>query len=399
MRVTTLAIIAMLLHGSVCEGSGPFGDVCPKVCVEDGTFVIYHKEDKPLGTRYEFHKTVISPAGKVLVERAPASYPGASERKEASCGYAEGIEVVVGDRKYDFCDGSAENSRKPFVTLIEGKKKSRIDLPWGKTQIQRMEDATVSGSELVLLAEKKTPDHRRGKGIHTLKNHLADFFLYRFQMGKDAAPTSKALDAGCEKCSFVTSSNFVSRPPKYYLCWQVGYVNERELKFTTWNAKENTVRTTTIGADVDGDVELSMARIDDNLLIAHDDGGNINYILLGIDGHRVLKRGKVKRDWSRVQTPRKYLAGIQHEIRKNLAIPAIITDEDRKKLEAVIVLRIFGNGKIKSIEMEKSSGNAIFDEAVIGAVKRAAPFAKPPEAMAYKLETQGIGMIFNADDL
>ncbi len=72
-----------------------------------------------------------------------------------------------------------------------------------------------------------------------------------------------------------------------------------------------------------------------------------------------------------------YSAGIKQAITRYWQLP-----ETRiAGLETVIVVMVQKNGRVSSLHIEKKSGNALFDEAAVRAVRRAEPLAPFPEAI------------------
>jgi protein TonB len=46
------------------------------------------------------------------------------------------------------------------------------------------------------------------------------------------------------------------------------------------------------------------------------------------------------------------------------------------------------------VSITKGSGNELFDSAVLGAVKKAAPFSAPPEHLRDALKKSGVPLVF-----
>jgi TonB family protein len=69
----------------------------------------------------------------------------------------------------------------------------------------------------------------------------------------------------------------------------------------------------------------------------------------------------------------------------------------QKNLEAIIGIRISPNGQIEDIQFEKKSGNPIFDESVLRAIKKANPL--PPLPPGFEGERFDVGVRFTPSDL
>jgi protein TonB len=57
-------------------------------------------------------------------------------------------------------------------------------------------------------------------------------------------------------------------------------------------------------------------------------------------------------------------------------------------------LRIGPAGELLDVSLTRPSGNELFDSAVIGAVKKAAPFSPPPEHLRDSLKKAGVAFVF-----
>ncbi|MBN1256051.1 MAG: cell envelope integrity protein TolA [Deltaproteobacteria bacterium] len=73
---------------------------------------------------------------------------------------------------------------------------------------------------------------------------------------------------------------------------------------------------------------------------------------------------------------------VQDRVKSFWAIPDTLSGEG---LNAVIIIEIGKNGELLKTEFEKYSGNDVFDQAVIRAIKKAAPFEPPPGSVPLKI--------------
>jgi protein TonB len=90
-----------------------------------------------------------------------------------------------------------------------------------------------------------------------------------------------------------------------------------------------------------------------------------------------------------------YMTKIYTKVKSKYSLPDQIPESERWGLKATVIMRLKPTGEIKSIELEQSSGNKLFDEATMKAVRTAAPFGAPPEELADRYETEGIGIEFD----
>ncbi len=81
-----------------------------------------------------------------------------------------------------------------------------------------------------------------------------------------------------------------------------------------------------------------------------------------------------------------YLSQLQERIRSFWVIPEGLLREDVK---AIIRVRIDPQGRLLSAELEKSSGDKVFDRSALQAVKKAEPFPPPPGG-----QTMEVGLVF-----
>ncbi len=92
-----------------------------------------------------------------------------------------------------------------------------------------------------------------------------------------------------------------------------------------------------------------------------------------------------------------YYTLVYRQVKQNYVVPGIIPERERLFLNATLVIRLDAGGKlIGEPEFEKRSGNDLFDSAVLGAIKKSAPFPPPPAQLADAYRKDGIGMIFSA---
>lgn len=81
-----------------------------------------------------------------------------------------------------------------------------------------------------------------------------------------------------------------------------------------------------------------------------------------------------------------YLSQLQERIRSFWVIPEGLLREDVK---AIIRVRIDPQGRLLSAELERSSGDKVFDRSALQAVKKAEPFPPPPGG-----QTMEVGLVF-----
>jgi protein TonB len=97
---------------------------------------------------------------------------------------------------------------------------------------------------------------------------------------------------------------------------------------------------------------------------------------------------------SAVQEGERYYGLLQAVVKRNYDVSETIPEAERRTLRAQLSLKIGATGELVDVKLTKPSGNDLFDAAVMNAVKRAAPFAPPPPALADALKKQGVALSF-----
>lgn len=97
---------------------------------------------------------------------------------------------------------------------------------------------------------------------------------------------------------------------------------------------------------------------------------------------------------SAVQEGERYFGLLKAVVRRNYDVSNTIDETERIRLRANAVLRIGEGGELIDVSLSKPSGNELFDSAVLGAVKKAAPFTAPPENLRAALKKDGVELVF-----
>jgi TonB family protein len=102
---------------------------------------------------------------------------------------------------------------------------------------------------------------------------------------------------------------------------------------------------------------------------------------------------------SAVQEGERYYGALKGQVRRYFLVSQTIPDQERIRLRANVLFRIGRSGELIESRLQKSSGNPLFDAAVLSAVKKAAPFAPPPPHLLDSLRTKGVLMEFTPNEL
>ena len=89
-----------------------------------------------------------------------------------------------------------------------------------------------------------------------------------------------------------------------------------------------------------------------------------------------------------------YYARLRSQITRFYDVSETIPESERIRLTAQVALFITPAGQLDRARLAKSSGNDLFDTAVLGAVKRAAPFSPPPTHLRDPLQKYGVVLMF-----
>ena len=89
-----------------------------------------------------------------------------------------------------------------------------------------------------------------------------------------------------------------------------------------------------------------------------------------------------------------YYARLRSQITRFYDVSETIPESERIRLTAQVALFITPAGELDRARLAKSSGNDLFDTAVLGAVKRAAPFSPPPSHLRDALQKYGVVLMF-----
>jgi len=94
-----------------------------------------------------------------------------------------------------------------------------------------------------------------------------------------------------------------------------------------------------------------------------------------------------------------YLTKVYKAVKKQYEVPELIPAKERMFLRADVILTIDAGGGIKELRLAKASGNELYDNAVVGAIRRAAPFPAPPAELADVYSGDGIQIPFRASKM
>lgn len=88
-----------------------------------------------------------------------------------------------------------------------------------------------------------------------------------------------------------------------------------------------------------------------------------------------------------------YLALVERSLRESYVLPATLSDADRVRLQATVVLYIEPDGRVARFAFEKRSGSPAFDDALERAI-RAARLPPPPAELRGRYRSEGLGVVY-----
>lgn len=97
---------------------------------------------------------------------------------------------------------------------------------------------------------------------------------------------------------------------------------------------------------------------------------------------------------SAIQEGERYYGLLNSVVKRNYDVSSTIDEAERRRLRAEVAIRIGPGGELLDVNLQKPSGNELFDSAVLGAVKKAAPFAPPPQHLRDALKKNGVAFVF-----
>jgi TonB family protein len=90
----------------------------------------------------------------------------------------------------------------------------------------------------------------------------------------------------------------------------------------------------------------------------------------------------------------RYWGLVSAQIHRNYDVSDTIPDQERVHLRAQVLLFIGRAGEILRAQLVQSSGNELFDNAVLTAARKAGPFAPPPDHLRSMLRDSGVRLEF-----
>lgn len=104
--------------------------------------------------------------------------------------------------------------------------------------------------------------------------------------------------------------------------------------------------------------------------------------------------GDVRGDSAKQEGDR-YSGLIHARVKDFYDVSQTIPETERMYLKANVFMRVARNGSISDVKLTKSSGNDLFDAAVLAAVKKASPLPPPPAEVGDEFQKDGVVLTFS----
>lgn len=90
----------------------------------------------------------------------------------------------------------------------------------------------------------------------------------------------------------------------------------------------------------------------------------------------------------------RYYGLINRDVKRYYDVSHTIPDRERVGLKADVLIKVSPAGAVEQVKLVTGSGNELFDNAVLAAVKKAAPFPAPPAHLRDTLHREGVVLRF-----
>ena len=111
---------------------------------------------------------------------------------------------------------------------------------------------------------------------------------------------------------------------------------------------------------------------------------------------RGSKQGTVS-DFTMQTIGMQYATDIDGRIRPNWSVPTVIPEDLRAALTASVVVYIGPDGRVIKIEVSHRSGNQLFDDSLLKAIKLSSPLPAPPPELRQQVGHDGFEITFRGN--
>ena len=111
---------------------------------------------------------------------------------------------------------------------------------------------------------------------------------------------------------------------------------------------------------------------------------------------RGSKQGTVS-DFTMQTIGMQYATDLDTRIRPNWSVPTVIPEDLRAALSAAVVVYIGADGRVVKLEVSQRSGNQLFDDSLIKAIKLSSPLPAPPPELRQQVGHDGFEITFRGN--
>lgn len=111
---------------------------------------------------------------------------------------------------------------------------------------------------------------------------------------------------------------------------------------------------------------------------------------------RGSKQGTVS-DFTMQTIGMQYATDLDGRIRPNWSVPTVIPEDLRAALSAAVVVYIGADGRVIKLEISQRSGNQLFDDSLIKAIKMSSPLPAPPPELRQQVGHDGFEITFRGN--
>lgn len=105
------------------------------------------------------------------------------------------------------------------------------------------------------------------------------------------------------------------------------------------------------------------------------------------------KAGTVS-DFTKQMVGMQWASDVHDRVWRNLTVPSVIAESERARLKTTVTLYVAPSGAVLKKALQSSSGNELFDKAVLRAIEASAPLPAPPAEIRGQLQSDGVDLEF-----
>jgi len=278
LGLTVLLIFSISQIGTAHQD--PAGDVHPIVKVDGKHFVLYfsnnnerkieYNKDRTLKPYLNYYKTTILPNGKTINRRVKIEEVQ-EELPNCELSYEDrGYSIKDNEEWLIFPRAIPVYNKKPFMVRLNNCEREKVTFPWGEAKVDGINGVIKSNDAIIFLVTLEREDRNFERPN--------PFYFYKFKEDSKTNPESmKVGNPDRQIWGKAACSNIVDLHPRYVLCWLEHSEEEKNCRMmmSVWDTSNNTLQSKVIMKSVHWNTTISMARIENKILVAWHKKGNI----------------------------------------------------------------------------------------------------------------------------